>query len=140
MSARSPGSLSFRAVYGDPAIPTAVISELARLKAGLRPLDWQFGYDLFVTVGGDLTVVTEPTALLRPRVMLAERRASGELRLNSDDVLRTTDPAALLRPAVHDALGELVTRVARRVPGFDAESERARFAFLRSSAVEGTPS
>ncbi|MBB1158392.1 hypothetical protein [Amycolatopsis dendrobii] len=140
MSARSPGSLSFRTVYGDPAIPTAVISELTRLKAGLRPLDWQFGYDLFVTVGGDLTVVTEPTALLSPRVMLAERRASGELRLNSDDVLRTTDPAALLRPAVHDALGELVTRAARRVPGFDAESERARFAFLRSSAVERTPS
>ena len=108
MSARPPGSLSFRTVYGGPAIP--------------------------------LDVLSKPTALLRPRVLLAKRRASGELRLNSDDVLRTTDPAARLRPAVHDVLDELVTRVARRVPGFDAESERARFAFLRSSAVEGTPS
>ncbi|MGW4399848.1 hypothetical protein ACWEHA_31555 [Amycolatopsis nivea] len=135
VSAEPPGSLSFRTVYGGPAVPLDVISELTRLKARLRPLAWQFGFDLFVTVGGDLTVVTEPTGLHRPRVLLAKRVASGELRFNSDDVLRTTDPAALLRPAVHDALDHLVTRVAQRVPGFDAESERARFAFLR-----GTPS
>ncbi|MFB9926973.1 hypothetical protein ACFORO_19260 [Amycolatopsis halotolerans] len=140
MSAVLPGRLSFRTVYGGPAIPLDVISELTRIRAALGRLEWQFDFDLFVTVGGDLTVVTEPTGLRRPRVMLAKRTVSGELRFNSEEVLRTTDPAALLRPAVRAALDELVTRVAARVPDFDAESERARFAFLRDTASDAAPS
>lgn len=131
VSAPPTGRLSFRTVYGGPGIPGEMIFELTRIQTELRRRQWRFGFDLFVTVGGDLTVVTEPTGLRRPRVMLGKRVASGELRVNSEEVLRAKDPGALLRPAVHAALDELVERVAARDPAFDAEAERTQFAFLR---------
>ncbi len=125
------GRLSFRTVFGGPAVPGEVVTELKRLQRELRGREWGCDYDLFVTVGGDLTVVSEPTGLHRPRVRLAKRTASGELRYNSAEVSRTDEPAAVLRRGLLDALEELVARVAARDPGFDASTERARLASLR---------
>ncbi|MEV6705721.1 hypothetical protein [Micromonospora wenchangensis] len=108
-----------------------MITELKRLQTELRGLEWGYDYDLFVTVGGDLTVVSEPTGLHRPRVRLATRTVSGELRYNSADVLRAGQPAALLRGGLLDALEKLVARVAARDVEFDVDTERARIASLR---------
>ncbi|WP_431919157.1 hypothetical protein [Micromonospora wenchangensis] len=131
MSMPTAGRLSFRTVFGGPGIPGEVITELKRLQTELRGLEWGYDYDLFVTVGGDLTVVSEPTGLQRPRVRLATRTVSGELRYNSADVLRAGQPAALLRGGLLDALEELVARVAARDVEFDVDTERARLASLR---------
>ncbi|WP_194820867.1 hypothetical protein [Micromonospora sp. S-DT3-3-22] len=131
MSIPTTGRLSFRTVFGGPGIPGEVITELKRLQTELHGLEWGYDYDLFVTVGGDLTVVSEPTGLQRPRLRLATRTVSGELRYNSEDVLRAGQPAALLRSGLLDALEKLVTRVAARDVEFDVDTERARLASLR---------
>ncbi len=133
MTAARHGRLSFRTVYGGPGIPGDTITELKRLQIALRDLEWGYDYDLFVTVGGDLTVISEPTGLHRPRVRLAARTASGELRFNSDEVLRGNDPATMLRSGVIEALGMLVDRVAARDPEFDAEADRALVTRLRNA-------
>ena len=134
MTSPTRGRLSFRTVYGGPGIPGDVITELKRLQMEFRELPWGYDYDLFVTVGGDLTVVSEDTGLHRPRVRLAARTVSGELRYNSEEISRTEDPATLLRRGLLDALNELVTRVAARDPDFDADTERERLASLRRGA------
>ncbi|WKU02983.1 hypothetical protein [Micromonospora sp. HUAS LYJ1] len=131
MSTPTVGRLSFRTVFGGPGIPGEVITELKRLQRELRGREWGYDYDLFVTVGGDLSVVSEPTGLRRPRVHLAARTVSGELRYNSEEVLRAEQPAALLRSGLLDALEKLVARVAARDVEFDAGTERARLASLR---------
>ena len=131
VSSSDAGRLSFRTVFGGPAIPGEVITELKLLQGELRDLEWGYDYDLFVTVGGDLTVVSEPTGLHRPRVRLAARTVSGELRYNSEEILRAQDPAPLLRRGLLDALEALVARVAARDRAFDADTELARLAALR---------
>lgn len=131
MSTPTVGRVSFRTVFGGPGVPGEVITELKRLQTELRGLEWGYEYDLFVMVGGDLTVVSEPTGLHRPRVRLAARTVSGEIRYNSAEVLRGEEPAVLLRRGLLDALEQLVARVAARDIEFDADTERARLASLR---------
>lgn len=134
MSADASGRLSFRTVYGGPGIPGETVFALKRLQTELAAEDWGYGYDLFVTVGGDLTVIAAPTALRRPRVMIGARTVSGELRISSDDAMRAADPEPLLRSAVLDALEALAGRVAARDPAFDAPTDRVRIAALREGA------
>lgn len=134
MSPEAPGRISFRTVFGGPGIPGEVVTQLKLLQAELRCLDLGYDYDLFVTVGGDLTVVTEPTGLHRPRVRVATRTVSGELRYNSEELLRAENPADTLRRGMLDALEQLVARVTARDPEFDADTERTRLAALQSGS------
>lgn len=128
MTDTQPGSLSFRTVFGGPGIPGAVVEELKRLQHELRALSWDYGYDIFVTVGGDLTVIDEPTGLVRPRMSATKHLATGEIRINSGDVTASTDPRAMLRRALHDGLSELIDRAAARDGSFDPSGDRNRLA------------
>ena len=53
--------VTFRTVFGGPSVPLDFIEELTRLRHRLRGIAMQYDFDLFVVVGGDITVVTDPT-------------------------------------------------------------------------------
>lgn len=122
--------ISFRTVFGGPSIPPDFIEELARLRHRLRAVEFQYGFDLFVVVGGDITVVTHPTGLRVPRVFLGRRTATAQIQMNSDDVSDASDPRAFLFQTIHSAMVELIRRVAARDSEFDADDELRKIEFL----------
>ena len=121
--------VSFRTVFGGPSIPPDFIEELARLRHQLRGVEFQYDFDLFV-VGGDITVVTEPTGLRVPRVFLGRRTTTAQIQMNSADVMNVSDPRAFLFQTVHSAMVELIGRVAARDNDFDADDELRKIEFL----------
>lgn len=90
----------------------------------------QYDFDLFVVVGGDISVVTDPTGIRLPRVFLGRRTATAQVQMNTDDVMGVSDPRAFLYTTIHAALTELITRVSDRDNDFDADGERAKIEFL----------
>ncbi|WP_433674180.1 hypothetical protein [Microbacterium gorillae] len=132
MTDTSSGSLSFRTVFGGPRIPGAFVEELKGMQHELRALSWDYTYDIFVTVGGDLTVVDEPTRLVRPRISVTKHLATGEIRINSTDVMAFPDPRTVLRPALHNGMSELIDRAAARDGSFDPSGDRNRLATIEN--------
>ncbi|WP_197021033.1 MULTISPECIES: hypothetical protein [unclassified Microbacterium] len=122
--------LTFRTVWGGPRPQAGFIEEMARIKQRLRTVEFSYRLDLFLTVGGEITPVPGPSGLRTPRVFLSPRTATGEIRISNDDVSAAADPVAFLRHTIHQAIAELMSRVAARAPAFDAAAERAKIAFL----------
>ena len=135
MTPAVPGSLSFRTVFGGPGVPGDVVEELKRLQHELRALDWDYNYDVFIMVGGDITVVDEPTALVRPRIMAAQRLVTGELRINSSDVLTSTEPRTMLRAALFEGLAVLAARAGVRDCSFDPTTDLGRLVVIGAGNV-----
>lgn len=122
--------VTFRTVFGGPSVPLDFIEELSRLRHRLRGIAMQYDFDLFVVVGGDITVVTDPTGIRLPRVFLGRRTATAQVQMNTDDVMGVSDPRAFLYTTIHAALTELIARVSYRDNDFDADGERAKIEFL----------
>ncbi|MBH5144709.1 MULTISPECIES: hypothetical protein [Rhodococcus] len=122
--------VTFRTVFGGPSVPLDFIEELTRLRHRLRGIAMQYDFDLFVVVGGDITVVTDPTGIRLPRVFLGRRTATAQVQMNTDDVMGVSDPRAFLYTTIHAALTELIARVSYRDNDFDADGERAKIEFL----------
>ncbi|KAB2584290.1 hypothetical protein M2405_004735 [Rhodococcus erythropolis] len=122
--------VTFRTVFGGPSVPLDFIEELTRLRHRLRGIAMQYDFDLFVVVGGDITVVTDPTGIRLPRVFLGRRTATAQVQMNTDDVMGVSDPRAFLYTTIHAALTELIARVSDRDNVFDADGERAKIEFL----------
>lgn len=131
------GRLTFRTVWGGPSPQAGFIEEVARIKQRLRTVEFSYQLDLFLTVGGEITPVPGPSGLRTPRVFLSRRMASGEIRVSNDDVSTAADPITFLRQTIHQAIAELMSRIAARDPAFDVDSERAKTAFLIDA--EATP-
>ncbi|MET8317733.1 hypothetical protein ABZU78_26710 [Rhodococcus erythropolis] len=106
------------------------IEELTRLRHRLRGIAMQYDFDLFVVVGGDITVVTDPTGIRLPRVFLGRRTATAQVQMNTDDVMGVSEPRTFLYTTIHAALTELIARVSYRDNDFDADGERAKIEFL----------
>ncbi|XGU19345.1 hypothetical protein ACETU7_30635 [Rhodococcus sp. 3Y1] len=68
-------------------MPLDFIEELTRLRHRLRGIAMQYDFDLFVVVGGDISVVTDPTGIRLPRVFLGRRTATAQVQMNTDDVM-----------------------------------------------------
>jgi hypothetical protein len=131
------GRLTFRTVWGGPRPQAGFIEEVARIKQHLRTVEFSYYLDLFLTVGGEITPVLAPSGLRTPRVFLSRRTATGEIRISNDDVSAAADPIAFLRQTIHQAIAELMSRIAARDPAFDEDAERAKIAFLIDA--EATP-
>lgn len=129
------GRLTFRTVWGGPSPQAGFIEELGRIKQHLRAVEFSYHLDLFLTVGGEITLVPRPSGLRTPRVFLSRRTASGEIRISNDDVRAAPDPVAFLRQTIHGAVADLIGRIAARDAAFDADAERGKIAFL----VDGDP-
>ncbi|WP_181156218.1 hypothetical protein [Microbacterium sp. MYb45] len=124
------GRLTFRTVWGGPSPQTGFIEEVERIKQRLRTVEFSYHLDLFLTVGGEITPVLAPSGLRTPRVFLSRRTATGEIRISNDDVSAAAAPVAFLRQTIHQAIADLLSRIAARDPAFDADAERAKIAFL----------
>ncbi|MCE4266562.1 hypothetical protein CJ178_06505 [Rhodococcus sp. ACPA4] len=127
--------LRFRSVFGGPSIPLTYFEELSRIKWQLRNVEFQYDFDLFVIVGGDITTVTDPTGVRSPRVFLARRTITAQIQMNSADVLGDSDPRGFLRQTIHAAVTELIARIAARDADFDVDVERQKVAFLVGEAL-----
>lgn len=126
----APGKLTFRTVWGGPSPQAGFIEELGRIKRHLRTLDFSYHFDLFLTVGGEITPVPGPSGLRNPRVSLPRRTVTGEIRISDDDVSAAPDPVAFLRQTIRGAVDVLIGRIAARDATFDADAERGKIAFL----------
>lgn len=125
------GRLTFRTVWGGPSPQAGFIEEVGRIKRHLRTLDFSYHFDLFLTVGGEITPVPGPSGLRNPRVSLPRRTVTGEIRISDDDIVSAApDPVAFLRQTIHGAVDDLIGRIAARDAAFDADAERGKIAFL----------
>lgn len=124
------GRLTFRTLWGGPSPQAGFIDELGRIKQHLRAVDFSYHFDLFLTIGGEITPVPGRSGLRTPRVFLSRRTVTGEIRISNDDVSAAPDPVAFLRQTIHTAVADLIDRIAARDPGFDADAERGKIAFL----------
>lgn len=124
------GRLTFRTVWGGPSPQAGFIEEVARIAQNLRTVEFSYRFDLFLTVGGEITPVPTPSGLRTPRVFLTRRTVTGEIRISNDDVSAAADPVAFLRQTIHTAVDDLISRVAARDSAFDADAERGKIAFL----------
>lgn len=91
---------------------------------------FSYHFDLFLTVGGEITPVPGPSGLRNPRVSLSRRTVTGEIRISDDEVNAASDPVAFLRQTIHRAGTDLIGRVAARDSAFDADAEQQKIAFL----------
>lgn len=124
------GRLTFRAVWGGPSPQAGFIEELGRIKHYLRTVEFSYSFDLFLTVGGEITPVPGPSGLRTPRVFLSRRTVTGEIRISNDDVSAAADPVAFLRQTILMSVDDLIGRVSARDAAFDADAERRKIAFL----------
>lgn len=126
------GRVILRTVYGGPTPQDGVIEEVARIRRVLRDVPFSYDLDLVLMIGGDVTPGSGPSGLRSPRVSLARRTATAQVHVTRDDALHAPDPVAFLRTTVHEALVQLVARVATRDPEVDSDAyaERARLAPL----------
>lgn len=134
------GRLTFRTVWGGPSPQAGFIEELARIKQRVRTVGFSYHFDLFLTVGGEITPVPTPSGLRTPRVFLSRRTVTGEIRISNADVSAASDSIAFLRQTIHSAIADLMSRIAARDAGFDADAERGKIAFLiEEAATPGAP-
>jgi hypothetical protein len=124
------GKVTFRTVWGGPSPQEGFLEELASIRHQMRAVSFSYDFDLFLTVGGEITPVPGPSGLRTPRVFLSRRTVTGEIRIIDDDVSGSPDPVAFLRQTIHRAVAELMDRIAARDDAVDAEAERRKIAFL----------
>lgn len=124
------GRLTFRTVWGGPSPQAGYIEELGRIKQRVRAVEFAYHFDLFLTVGGEITPVPPPSGLRSPRVFLSRRTVTGEIRISNDEVSAASDPIGLLRQTIYTAIADLMSRIAAKDADFDADAERVKIAFL----------
>lgn len=124
------GWLTFRTVWGGPSPQAGYIEELGRIKQCARVVEFAYHFDLFLTVGGEITPVPPPSGLRSPRVFPSRRTVTGEIRIGNAEVSAANDPIAFLRHTIHTTIDDLISRIAARDTDFDAGAGRGKIAFL----------
>lgn len=122
--------LTFRAVFGGPAIPPDFSRELRRIRTHLQDIPFDYDLDMFLVVGGNLRVITDPSGLKIPRVSLAKKRVTASIMLNSQEVLSAQDPRGLMRSVIYEAVCQVMGRIAARDKAFDKSAELKKLDFL----------
>ncbi|MCR1783170.1 hypothetical protein KVF89_11555 [Nocardioides carbamazepini] len=106
------------------------IEDLARIKQRVRTVRFSYHFDLFLTVGGEITPVPSPSGLRTPRVFLSRRTVTGEIRIGNDDASAASDPVTFLRQTIHMAVADLISRIAARDATVDADADLRKIALL----------
>lgn len=120
------GRISFRTVYGGPDAGLAYVADVAQLKRQLGELSFDYDFDLFLHVGGEISSAEGPTGLHAPRVSVAKRTVTAQIRVRAEDLANASEPSVTLRRIIRDALVELVGRVAGKDKSVDASAELAK--------------
>lgn len=127
------GRLTFRTVYGGPDVALEYAEELTRLKIELRELSFPYDFDMFLHIGGDVSSTDGPTGLYAPRVSIAKRSATAQIRIGADDILTASDRRGFLRRTIHEAVRQMIERVAAKDKSVDVDVESGKIAFLAVS-------
>lgn len=127
------GRLTFRTVYGGPDVARDYVEEMTRLKHELRELSFPYDFDMFLHIGGEVSSTDDPTGLHAPRVSVAKRSATAQIRMSADDILAASDRRDFLRRTIHGAVQQMIQRVAAKDKSVDADAESDKIAFLEAS-------
>lgn len=127
------GRLTFRTVYGGPDVARDYVEELTRLKQQLRELSFPYDFDMFLHIGGEVSSTDGQTGLHAPRVSVAKRSATAQIRMSADDTLAASDRRDFLRRTIHRAVQQMIQRVAAKDKSVDADVESDKIAFLEVS-------
>lgn len=128
------GRLTFRTVYGGPDAGIAFAGPATRLRALTRDLRFAYDYDLFLHIGGEISTADGPSGVHAPRVSVAKRTVTAQIRVHRDDAAAAADPEALLRHTIHIAMEQLIHRTASKDRSVDEATELAKLDGLVATA------
>lgn len=74
--------ISFRTVFGGPALGGHYFAELQRIQEILKPMRFGYEIDLLLRIGGDIVTITDATGLYNPRVSVAKHKVTGNILIN----------------------------------------------------------
>ncbi|MGW0041218.1 hypothetical protein [Rhodococcus sp. NPDC003348] len=121
-------AIVFRTVYGGP--DPDVVEATTAIKQELRDVELPYELDILLHMGGTISSTTDPTGLYAPRVSVAQRRMTAQIRINRADVLDAPDLRGFLRQTIHRAVQRMIERVAAKDKTVDADAEIRKLAFL----------
>ncbi|WP_345351172.1 hypothetical protein [Rhodococcus olei] len=121
-------AIVFRTVFGGP--DPDVVGAATAVKQELRDVDLVYELDILLHVGGVISSIEDPTGLYAPRVSVAQRRMTAQIRVNRADVLDAPDLSGFLRQTIRVALQQMIERIAARDRTVDADAEIRKLAFL----------
>lgn len=116
--------ISFRSVFGGPALGGHYFAELQRIQEILQPMRFGYEIDLLLRIGGDIVSITDATGLYNPRVSVAKHKMTGNILINGEQALASATPAKLLRTTIHGAVCDIFDRIAARGKEFDAHAAK----------------
>lgn len=122
--------ISFRTVFGGPALGGHYFAELQRIQEILQPMRFGYEIDLLLRIGGDIVTITDATGLYNPRVSVAKHKVTGNILINGEQALASATPAKLLRTTIHGAVCDIFDRISARDKEFDADAAKKKLAFL----------
>lgn len=114
-------AIVFRTVYGGP--DPGLVEAVTTIKREFRGIDLLYELDILLHVGGEVSSTTGPSGLHAPRVSVAKRRMTGQIRVNRHDVREAEDPDRFLRQTIHRAVREMIERIAAKDATVDAAAE-----------------
>lgn len=122
-----------RSDFGGPSVPNEYRTELTQIIDEMEAVPLAYTMDVMIYVGGDFLDITDPTGLYSPRVSVAKKTASGVIQMNTEEVLTSEAPKAFMRTTIHNALVEMIDRIAAKDKAVDADVEREKIAFLNGA-------
>ncbi|WP_157050777.1 hypothetical protein [Rhodococcus sp. RD6.2] len=122
------GAMVFRTVFGGPD-PDGV-GATAAIKRSLRDIDFAYELDILLHVGGEISSTTDPTGLYAPRVSVAQRRMTAQIRVNRSDIRDASELSGFLRQAIFLALQQMIERIAAKDKTVDVDAEIRKIVFL----------
>jgi hypothetical protein len=118
----------FRTVFGGP--DPDVVGATAAIKRSLRDIDFAYELDVLLHVGGEISSTTDPTGLYAPRVSVAQRRMTAQIRVNRSDIRDASELSGSLRQAIFLALQQMIERIAAKDKTVDVDAEIHKIVFL----------
>lgn len=100
------------------------------IKRKPRGIDLPYELDIFLHVGAEISSTCDPSGLHVPRVSVAKRRMTGQIRINRDEVREAPDLKSFLQSTIHRAVKQMIEHIAARDATVDADVEIREVAFL----------
>lgn len=129
------GKLTFRTIFGGPNMPNGYRFGLESIKEELSGVDFLFDLDLGLTIGGDMVVVTYPTGLHSPRIQMKDKRVTGTIYINNEDVEKHENSEDFLRELIYECVMNVFSRIGKKDKSLDLENEIKKLDFLLPGAI-----
>lgn len=122
------GAIVFRTVFGGP--DPDVVAATTAIKRSLRDIDFAYELDILLHIGGEISSTTDQTGLYAPRVSVAQRRMTAQIRVNRSDIRDVSELSGFLRQAMFLALQQIIERIAAKDKAVDVDTETRKIVFL----------